>query len=188
MAVPAPTGEESCNDAVAPKRSRRRRPSGRSAHHQRPFGRGLGQTGRGDQGDPEGPSGKTGLAPPGFEPPLLESAQRAHPPCPAAARHTPLHRVLDCQRGSKPPTKFEQGRNWAMCCSIRDAAPGCSFPTRCRSGVVDLRWSPCPTAVPLIAPQRLVERPEPNRSANRKTQVHKCKHPPTKPPEGANVR
>jgi len=58
----APTGEESCDDAVAPKRSRRRRPSGRSAHHQRPFGRGLGQTGRGDQGDAEGPSGETGLA------------------------------------------------------------------------------------------------------------------------------
>jgi hypothetical protein len=35
--VPAPTGEESCDDAVAPKRSRRRRPSGRSAHHQRPL-------------------------------------------------------------------------------------------------------------------------------------------------------
>jgi hypothetical protein len=37
MTVPAPTGEESCDDAVAPKRSRRRRPSGRSAHHQRPL-------------------------------------------------------------------------------------------------------------------------------------------------------
>ena len=32
-----PAGEESCDDAVAPKRSRRRRPSGRSAHQQRPL-------------------------------------------------------------------------------------------------------------------------------------------------------
>jgi len=37
MTVPAPAGEESCDDAVAPKRSRRRPPSGRSAHHQRPL-------------------------------------------------------------------------------------------------------------------------------------------------------
>jgi len=50
-AVPAPTGEESCDAAVAPKRSRRRCPSGR-----------LGQTHNGDQGDPEDPSGKTGQA------------------------------------------------------------------------------------------------------------------------------
>ncbi len=61
--MPAPTGEESCDDAVAPMRSRRRRPSGRSAHHQRPLGRGLGQEIHGDQGDPEGPEGETGLAP-----------------------------------------------------------------------------------------------------------------------------
>ena len=96
--MPAPTGEESCDDAVAPKRSRRRRPSGRSAHHQRPFGRGLGQTHNGDQGDPEGPSGETGQAPATMKPPLPTPGQLAPPPCPAASRIPPLHRALVCQR------------------------------------------------------------------------------------------
>ena len=128
MAVPAPTGEESCDDAVAPKRSRRRRPSGRSAHHQRPFGRGLGQTGRGDQGDPEGPAGKTGLA---------SQAMRNHrpirhacaSPCPVASRHSPTHQILIRSPLAEQLTILERpGRAWAttlvdLGCSLHHLCP-----------------------------------------------------------------
>lgn len=100
--MPTPAGEESSDDAVALERSRRRRPSGRSAHHQRPFGRGLGQKTRGDQGDPEGPSGETGQAPPAMKPPLPTSGQLALPPTLLPRGSSHHHRVLVGQRnGSK---------------------------------------------------------------------------------------
>jgi hypothetical protein len=85
-----PAGEESCDDAVAPKRSRRRRPSGRSAHHQRPFGHGLGQTGEEIKATLMARQERQERHHRRFDPPRLPSGQCATPlPCCLAAHAAP---------------------------------------------------------------------------------------------------
>jgi hypothetical protein len=110
-----PTGEESCDDAVAPKRSRRRCPSGRSAHHQRPLDAGW---------DRHTTEIKAILKARQERPDrhhqrwdhLLRSIWPAcASPCPAAGRLPPLHRSQGCQRGGRQRAIFERGQPLGQC-------------------------------------------------------------------------
>ena len=88
-----PTGEESCDDAVAPKRSRRRRPSGRSAHHQRPLDAGWNSEPTEIKATLKAPQGKQ-VRHHRRSIHLLASQAGSRPmPCPTDSRHptTPPH-------------------------------------------------------------------------------------------------
>lgn len=197
-----PTGEESCDDAVAPKRSRRRRPSGRSAHHQRPFGRGLEQRTYGDQGDPEGPEGMTGQAPPAMKSPLAASQAKACAfPCPAASRLPPPYRCWSASVMAAIETNFERGQQLGQ--ESRRSGLRIPEPLAHLGDDPTARpkpWSLCPTNRCIddcFAKARRCPGPSSRRIRMPqwatiggcrpcRTTPAKCKHPPTKPPEGAN--
>ena len=144
--MPAPTGEESCDDAVAPKRSRRRRPSGRSAHHQRPFGRGPGQTERGDQGDPEGLVRRDRTGTTGDEKQLSPTGQRAPPPAllPRGIRRSTGFRSARRGQSNRRPSN-DLVAIGPRCWSVRAAVSTTSDQFGEKLTARRVLWSPCPT-------------------------------------------
>jgi hypothetical protein len=115
MTVPAPTGEESCDDAVAPKRSRRRRPSGRSVHHQRPMDAGWDRQSTEIKATLKASQERQDRHHRRCETPLCGSGKHALPPCPAASRLSSLHRGQVRHRDGRQRTIFERGQPLGQC-------------------------------------------------------------------------
>jgi hypothetical protein len=157
----------------------------------------------GDQGDPEGPSGETGLAPPAMKPPLPEVRPTCACPPPAllgCSRHAAPPGLV-CQRDGKQRTNFERwqplgqdaGRSMLRLypnpqldddLTVRPLPPfprpkSCRFNDR----LAKAHRNPGP---PSRGNPHAETGDHPWRMPPVPNSLTKCKHPPTKPPEGAN--